>query len=634
MDNKTTSSLEFKVNAREVQQLGPTIKKAFDTKPVDDAKRKVGGLRSELEKTQEAIEEIAKALSQVERGSKAFDRLKEDLKRATSEAKLFTDAMKAGERAGAPPGIVWSGITPGAGLRSHGPPPPPPPPPPGAFGASGVAGQLKAGLGSAFKGYGGAAMSGAGQLGMPSAGALAAGMGAVPVLGGLAAGGFMAAATTYSSRLRYEQALKGAAPFLMDDAASFHMVPGERRRYADMQALEGMTGMPVTGGGASPGAAASRMAYRNLAYQGIGDGSINLPVDPFTYEHGPATPSHDLSFSAIVEAGRKYGLTPDQALEQAAGYSKAAGKAQGGQGFETAMAMQQVFGIGPETVGRGVQGARWTGQDSSAVVKVVSEGFRLGLRGSELVDHVEKQTQMMHEAGARGGAFTTEGMLRLQSGLAGAGVAGHRLGDITSQLGSSGAQLGFEGPKGATDFRMLYSLGGSPNSRESMFQAMIDAQDPGKMGAAFPKYMQSFAGSMQGAGTAQRTWMTQRAAAPFVRLGVNDAGAIAGGFGLGQAGGGMTEGDIRNAGGMLAGATAPNLIAEAGLEAMRIQVGGEIAETMRQFEEATLRVAGIFTDNLAGASETLANAFVRAAKGFDAGLDLLLRGNVEIRGQK
>lgn len=631
MDTKVTSTLDLKVNAQDVQKLGTTIKQAFDNKPVEAAKKRVGDLRTELEKTLKTIEKIGEEMSVLDRGGNAFKRMKDDLRQATAEARQFKDAIAvsgggsiappgigrgsmfpgaglAPTPFSAPPAIARGQMFPGAGLQPAGPvgagtgvPGAPAGPGGATFGTTGFFGQLRTGLRSAA-GF---------QLPMPSAAGMAAALTAVPIAGALAAGGLMTAAGAYSSSLRFEQARAEAAPFLMGSGATMGFASQTFSRR-----------IPITS--ASPDWLAFKAGQAGQAFD---PGSIMYKPggwngDPYAYEY-TNKPSSDVGFAGLIAAGQRFGMTPDQALSAAAGMSP--GGPISARGFEAGLAMKQLFGVSTETTGRAMRGAVRGGGSEEDAIAIMAEGVRRGLSGSELIDHIEAQTALLQEQTAMGRGLSISGMLGLQSGLSAAGVAPYRLGAITSEIGRSVSEMGFRGPQSAMDFRMLYAAGYSPGQGMGGY-ARARGRLQNDPTAAFGAYIDSYRSQMRGLDPDTQALLIQQAAAPYARLGFSEAGMIAQhGVRNGKVGG-VDLDKLISTGRDLSGALMPGLIGEAGLEAERIKVGGEIGETMRSLEKATLKVADLFTDNLADATEVVAKSMVRAAELIDDGIKALRLG--------
>lgn len=187
------TNLEIKADLRQLKVLERTLNDVFNSKAPSAFTKTVATVTKRLEDNAKEHERIVKAMGEVKRSSAAYRDLERDLKSVNREtrelAKSLLDVNRLAESAGA---RMARNRSMGGGGRGG-----------GGFGGGG-------GIPNA-------------QLPMPGVGGLIAAMAGIPVVGAMAGGSLQAAAATYQTRLAYEGARMGAAPYLMRarDAVSY-----------------------------------------------------------------------------------------------------------------------------------------------------------------------------------------------------------------------------------------------------------------------------------------------------------------------------------------------------------------------------------------------------------------------------
>ena len=662
LPNTTASTtLDIKVNARQLTALERLTKRVFSNRTPREFNTAVGQINRSLEENVRTIGKTVEAMGKVERGGKAWKKMATDIRDATKEANLLTRALAQVERSAQRIGKVGSGGGAGTG------------------------------------GGGGGRMGGMPGISapMPGMGAITTALGAIPVAGAVAAGSLMAAAQTYQSRMRFENARMEAAPYLMGNRALNYGGPDTAFRAAGPQsgdiagafvkeagtarrARAGVSGLTEVELGASARKTERENAERkmgrfgslmaDIGQSGIGTGlgevlglgnlsrrkeekrllesgprasiaeAIGTPAeaeaariarqkdDPFA-----ALSQKRISGGAEAAEGRTVvtgnravdaqdyrrraiamGIAPAQAMQMAGEMSKAAGRPVSAAGFEAGLAIQRTTGIGVGQTGAAMQALRRSGGKGSPqeVANLIGTAVTKGLVGSEIGEYLQQQTAFLQQQSNKGITVELASMRGMELGLGrsvedgGPGIAAFRTQQIVSQFGGGGSEIGFRGPKTATDLRLMEAMGFTGQGGiEEYSKFRLSMQDPGKVAEALPAYLEAF--QQEGAGPEFQALITQQAlnAIGGTRIGPDEARRLAEqGVTAADAGTYDLNAVIESAQRVVS-STAPSAIAEASIESGRVNTGAAVAKTMQDLARTTTNMAGLFNNTFGPAVE-------------------------------
>lgn len=633
-ETRTRTTWELKVEARAVGDLATKLKRLFNRNLPAEFNREIAALNKALAETAETADAVAISMEKAAKAAGAFRSLGRDLRAANQEGARLRQTLDRVEA-----------VSRGGGGRGGGP---------GAAGGGGWGGMH--GLPSM-------------QLGMPGIGAITAALGSIPVAGALAAGSLIAATSTYSSRLRFEQAQMDAAPFLTGSARALGYtglqqtqmaIPGpsgpgslvrdavtgrampmgragltgpELELLAELDTrghFEKTLGRRVGGAIASitesapvrfvrdiTGANARRRArIESTALnhpEHLADDRIraiaNVGAERLAGHSGgqtvTITTNQPFDARSYTNVGLGMGVAPAQALQMATQLAQAAGRPVDAGGFEGALALQRLTGIGIGQTGGMMQALRRTGGagDVQEVANLIGAAVARGLEGSELAEYLQAQTGFLGQMAQRGMSVDMERIRAMESALTsadggGPGLAAFRAQSIVSQFGMGGAEVGFRGPQSAPEFRLMRAMGFTgKGGLEEFADIRLRMQDPGAVAEALPAYLEQF--NLPRAGRRTQAFVLQQALAQIggTRIGAKEAEQLIGASFNAETGQ-IDMGKLVESARSMVGATGANIRAEAGIEAERVKIGGQVAEAMQALARTTNNMAGSFMNTL------------------------------------
>ena len=222
MDDRSTTTLDIRVNARELSGLDKNLRQTFDPKHARELTRGVTVLERALLQTAREASKLTREMQSHRQSSGVYKDLARDLAQARNEASRLQQELAK----------VASGGGGGAGGGAGG----------GYGGGGGRTGPMGQGWsGTARPGRRGGRAGGA-QMPMPDASAIASAVSAIPYVGLLAAGGLMASFQMYGSAVRYQQARQQAAPYLWEGNPLARLGPA---KAAGASAYEGTMARPA-----------------------------------------------------------------------------------------------------------------------------------------------------------------------------------------------------------------------------------------------------------------------------------------------------------------------------------------------------------------------------------------------------
>lgn len=493
MNTNTTSTLTLKVNARDVNQLPKQLKTAFDVRPMRDFRGSIAAITKELREMRAAGQGALQPLVADSQTVAA------NLERAVAALRQLQASQGTASRGGAGGGGAGAGSGTGCGGTTG-----------GGSGPSSLRMSTAQRQAQAQRG------GGLADLPMPGMAAVQSAMGAMPLLGGVAAGSMMAAVGTYSSHLRLQNAMLQAAPFLVNsrdisgykgvrktrDAVTGYYVDSEgnpttyqstREEALDRMApeiqsrighavgdrLRGKFTATISGGTSILGAA----AIEALADSGIGAGTTTralatvaeLTGNDMSDTYGVATrrtwvPGEAAQYTGApvrsrdyIEAGRAYGAAPADAIAQASALSQAAAHPVSADTFESALAARQLFGVSMGASGgvvRGVMRAGVSADDRDAseqLAKLIGSAVARGLQGSDIEEYLRATSQALEEQVAAGRVVSIGQLVDMEERVART-TGSWRGAEAVRQFGAGGAEAMFAGQGDAASLALMRSL--------------------------------------------------------------------------------------------------------------------------------------------------------------------------------
>jgi len=618
------SALNIRVNTQQLTGLEKLLRKVFDRKTPREFNSEIGSVNRQLDVSRRAMGAIVKQMDGVARGTAQFKKLKDQLKDVNSEISTLDNSLRRLSGGG-------GGGSRGGGSRGGG-------------------------------GFGGGR---APQIPSPSMGGLATALGAIPVAGALAAGGLMTAAQAYGSHLSWQQAQMQAAPYLMSSAMGFRgptgggggnpfgaRSVGGNFTNSQERMMELYGNLPDDIGGQMKAVqmrAKSRSARIGMiasAYEGVralftspltvagkrqvADSLSNSPqmdaeLGAIAGGAGNYKPGSDLFDRwGYADAGRSFGLTPQQALAQASGLSQAAGRPVGVGEFGVSLAMTQRYGVSGQQQGEFMLGSRWTGNtgDAQEVADQIGIAVTHGLEGSEIATYLQQQSSWLHGMYEQGNNVSLPGLLSGAAALNASGVDDpFRFMSYSRSFGAGAAAVGRNGPQSGADLRMMRAMGFTGQGGFGEYAKIrLKMQDAGASAAAMPEYLKSFL--VPGMDEYSQGLIIQQAMGAL-KANITAEDAIK--LGKGIKSGTFGHADIQEMviqGQGLARATGYSVIANAGIEQERIGVGGQVAPAVQALERASLNIAKTITGTLGQAINDFAYAIEDATGRISSTLNL------------
>ena len=310
--------------------------------------------------------------------------------------------------------------------------------------------------------------------------------------------------------------------------------------------------------------------------------------------------------SAYATAGARFGVKPQQALQEAGQMSRAAVRPLSSQEYEFGLSARTMFGIDLATTGALMGQMEYAGtssmQSGNRVAQMIGSAVARGLESSEIATYLQRSNQFLQEQVNQGRQVDMAGIVRMEERLTGTGIAGWRSGTITQQFAGAGAQIGMQGPQSAVEFRLMEAMGFTGKGGfEEYARFRLQMQDPGRVAAAMPSFVSHINRRTAGMGESSRALILQQYFSRIrTMLGPQEAARLV----QGMAAGGLDMGSLGMDQFIESGATAArglgsSLIAEAGLERERVGIGAGIAPTMQNLAGTVNNLAARFT-NIAG----------------------------------
>ena len=622
-ETRSRTTLDIRVNARQVNELERQLQRVFSPRALMDFDRSLRGLTR-------SIMDLNRTAASGQASDRRWKDMADDLRRAREEAAQLTKELRELQARQREMGGGGAG---GA-----------------AAGAAGAAGGGRGGGGFAGPRDGAGIRAGGAQLPMPGIGAMATAMSALPWMGLLFAGSLMAAAGTYQSHLGYQQASMGAAPHLGRARAPFSFPGDVAAATADNESkargeygpliLEGQQELQLAKMGMyrprkeKYGERELDRSMRVIEWiserTGIEAPEDARPITPqgrldqandrldrlYSLQKGEIGKARSRAVRASMRnwfepedytsVGARFGVKPQQALQEASQMSRAGVRPFSAQEYEFGLSARSLFGLDLGTTGSLMGQMEYAGtssaQSGNRVAQMIGSAVARGLESSEIATYLQRTNQFLQQQVNQGRQVDMSNIVRMEERLTASGIAGWRSGGIAQQFAGAGADIGYQGPQSAIEYRLMESMGFTGQGGfEEYARFRLAMQDPGKVAGAMPSFVGHINKRTKGMGRSGRALILQQYFAKLrTTLGPKEAAALSQGM---SAGGldmsGMGMGDIIAPGQIAAQGLGSSLIAEAGLERERVGIGADIAPTMQNLAGTVNNLASSFT-NIAG----------------------------------
>jgi len=616
---RTTTSLDVRVNLRDLNRLDTKLKETFGTARARDFNRGLSTSERAVTGLLRATQQLTAELARQRDNSKHFSRMETDIVAARREAEKLRaelERVRAAAGGGGPAG--------------------------GGMGSGGGGGRGSGGGGGPAMGSGGPSwgrrFAGA-QVGVPDASGLATAMSAIPVLGLAAAGATMASYSMYGSALGYQTARRDTFAQLGPQGAD--MLGLRQTRQATEKHTIGDSEVARIIGSVYAG---KRMhlpspvvrklqdfysvfdenvldtgvasGFESLIAEGAREAGYKMRVVPGQSAQWNAP----MSTADLERVGTSYGVKPGDALREAGGLSSAMGRRTSAETYDFARSAQTYFGVDMGTTGALMKGYRTAGgldrqkDQANAVAQLIGTAVVRGLEGSEIATYLESMAGFMQKQ-ADLGQFeqSTEGFASASKRLSQSWFNPSFSASYAMRLGESASQMGYGGEGTAEQFMMLQKLGYGAGGRytgEGYAEAMMQLQDPDKAVGAALSTMSDFSDRMRDTdmGPEARALMMSRLSAKLgAQVGPDAARLMAEGINGPGLAPDPTVGaaDITRVHREARGKAVGVLAAEAGMEADRIGAGYKAAGQVQDLNGVMIDLANTVQDKAGPALSAL-----------------------------
>jgi hypothetical protein len=477
---ETTHTLKFRADSRAVKVLGQDIQKAFDPRSPRAFRRELGGLQRRLKDVTSAQVTLVKELQRTEEGTDAYKKLAEQLGAVEDQAKTvksaisgITSAFKdfnAEKRRG-----FGAGLAQGMGVAQYIP------------SEAGMGRRIAGGvIGRGIRRGAGAA---AAPLQQPGLGGLTTMLGAIPIVGQMAAGAMQALSGMYQEAVAFHQSRVENLSYLQGGAID----NSARARGAGVTASTafrlGATGKAFRKGKVS--AAARGIAREEL------ESAVFRPkvIGGRIVTGGPAAAESSYTRKtrqaikildeeerqALATKGNRVRMVKGTAVaiaadaektpEEKAKIRKYYAKLRSGVFDKVANNIVKDVATESQKAGRKERARRFSSAFWRESVRLPGAGFgaRFGFRGAET------QAQLSGFMGARGGSYTRLGRRQFVQALAARRVYG-----VQAQTAGAFARMGEEGGGGA--------------GAADLARTLQISFEMGLRGSLIPEYLQTLVG--------------------------------------------------------------------------------------------------------------------------------------------
>lgn len=324
--------------------------------------------------------------------------------------------------------------------------------------------------------------------------------------------------------------------------------------------------------------------------------------------------------SDLTSMGMKYGLTMDASRNEASQLSRGAGYRVSGQQYGMARSLQTGFGVGQDTTGGLLRSMRHMGEGGAEganqqIANMLASAIASGLDGSELVEHMQRQSELLKRQLELGQRSIDMAPIHAMTDRLSKRVDPFMASKIVSDFGAAGSRIGMNGA-GSQEELLLAQAMGFGGGAEDYMGTMLQMQNPAEVVKALPKLLETVQGN--GMSDNAKTFFTQRLLKSY---GVNVHGDTARQLvGLNFGEGGATAGNIQDI--LAAGQKAPGtgtLVAEAALDARKIQAGYKAGAQVRNLESTLISMADSIQTTVGPALTTVSGLLADLGKAAEKG---------------
>jgi hypothetical protein len=317
------------------------------------------------------------------------------------------------------------------------------------------------------------------------------------------------------------------------------------------------------------------------------------------------------------------GVDKTTALQRGAEFAQASGT-RNRAGLRDAMALQTVFGVGMGTSGMLSRGARMGalgggGDPSSASRKIMADGIRLGLEGSDLVEYMQQAAQGIQQFRTTGIPFNRQAISDMTQAMQGRGINAWRGTQLAAGAINYAQTLGKRGLQSGTDALLAAGFGYEGGGAAEFEKAMLKAESgEGMQGAQDFMLTRLFSAFGEGRGAEARSVAQKRLSSMGMDMSLKEInlayGRLMGGTGgLSQeeydkalkASQGRKRGRLADTvesgtglAGMARGMIAPGVKSQAALTNTQIAAGQNVLQTVQKLDLAATNMSNTVTKQL------------------------------------
>ena len=603
-EGRSTTTLDIKVNARDLSKLDQKLKEVFGGSRTRDFSRGAEASNKAISALAKAVQQLTTELGKSRAASDmTFGKMESDARDARKEVQALRQELAQLKTTGGPSG----GSSTGWGVAQGG--------------------------GGPQQGGG---WKGAPQVAVPDASAIATAMSSIPFIGLAAGGATMASYQMYGSALGYQTARRDTFAALGPQGSAMLRLRMTQKAQAERSVVRS-----GSGDGALDAGLAGVSEATGLPEWAIGGmHQVYSGFDRYVYDTGTgkaieravtqkakdagydveriaakkAEYSANMSTADLEDVGVRYGLKPGDALREAAGLSSAMGRRASADTYDFARSAQTYFGVDQGTSGGLMKSFRLASsmgaqdQQADAVARLIGSAVARGLENSEIAGYLQQMSGFLQKQADMGQTDQlVEGMAIVAERMTRSGFSGAFATSYATRLGEAGSQMGYgAGAADPVKFAMLQKLGYGREgdySAEAYANAMLALQDPDQAAVAGLGAMSSLSSSMRdsgmGAGVRALT-MSRYSGLIGAQVGPDAARRFAEGIaGAGYEDTPTSAADIRRLHQEAGGSTVGILAGEAGMESDRINAGFKAATQVQNMNGVMIDLANT-AQNIAG----------------------------------
>jgi len=560
------TDLKFKADTSAIKKAGQEIKQAFSPEQLKKFRAATADLEKQYGDLTKSQMKLTKALKGVEEGSDAYKKLKDQIKGVRTETDLVSKSMaqldRIQQRAARQQQAI-SRQTSAGGLRNFGA---------GLAQGSGIAQYIPSGPGMGSR-IAGAALAGGARRGAmaaaspfltPGIGGVAQGLGAIPLIGGAAAGALQTAAASYQSAVGYARARHqnlffanasmgrdlgttanpeyAAAQAAVDEARAAVNAPvvltkTQKKNAARKKAVResfslnrrpgfgfGMRGL-VPAPSDEPIIAQKRSDRNDIIQQrkdALAKAQKHLAETDMLRSLGVA------SGLGSIGLGTSLGFDPTQTEGMKGQFMGARGGTFNQSQFMEAMLAQVAFGASQQQSGAFARGglAGGGGVRGQSLMQTLRGGEAQGLRGAQIGEYLQTLVELQKKAESQGIKLDPAAFTKMSMQLNVSGFKGLQAQRVAGGFTSAAQGLSARGASSPMDAMMLRAAGFDPGQGiEGYAKAMRKLEKPDQK--LLNNAMNAIREGTEGMGPESRAMITKRAfKAMNIDIGMDQADAF------------------------------------------------------------------------------------------------------------